>query len=80
MSGNATGDVIDKYAAAEYLQISVASVVRRAKEGAFGAKVGNLWRFRISELDEYYTAQRGKTANAPQDVNDETQTGNARTN
>ena len=39
--------------AAEYLMVSRATMVRLAKSGQVGRKVGKLWRFRRDDLDRY---------------------------
>jgi excisionase family DNA binding protein len=45
--------VIDVKEAAEYLRVSPQTVVRLAKKGEIGRKVGNLWRFPVSGLERY---------------------------
>jgi len=44
---------------AEYLQVSRDSIYRMAQKGEIPAsKVGNLWRFKKEEIDEWMKNQR----------------------
>lgn len=46
-------EIVDKEGAAEYLGVSTDTIVRWAKKGIIGNKVGGLWRFSISQLHDY---------------------------
>lgn len=46
-------EVLDKHEAADYLRVSVFTLIRRAKEGVIGRRLGRDWRFTMSELRDY---------------------------
>jgi excisionase family DNA binding protein len=45
--------VVDVRGAAEYLLVSPQTVIRLAKKGHIGRKVGKLWRFTLTGLERY---------------------------
>lgn len=45
--------VVDQEKAAKYLGVSKYTVVRLAKKGHFGRKVGKAWRFPMIQLEQY---------------------------
>jgi excisionase family DNA binding protein len=45
--------VVDVREAAEYLRVSPQTIVRLAKKGHIGRKVGKQWRFPLSGLERY---------------------------
>lgn len=45
--------VVDVKGAAAYLQVCPQTVVKLAKQGHFGRKVGVLWRFTLGGLQRY---------------------------
>lgn len=45
--------VVDVREAAEYLRVSPQTIVRLAKKGHIGRKVGKLWRFTLTGLERY---------------------------
>ncbi len=49
---------------AEYLQVSRDSIYRLAQKGKIPAsKIGNLWRFKKEEIDEWMHLNRNKSKN-----------------
>lgn len=46
-------EVLDVKEAAEYLRVSTEWVYRKAREGKIGTRLGELWRFPISQLRDY---------------------------
>lgn len=46
-------EVVDKYGAADYLGLSVTTIMRRARAGVIGRPLGKKWRFTMSELRDY---------------------------
>lgn len=52
--------VVDAKGAAEYLGVCPQTVVKLAKQGHFGRKVGVLWRFTLSGLERYLDGEGAK--------------------
>jgi excisionase family DNA binding protein len=54
-------DVLDAKEVAQMLKVSVRTVVRLAERGEIVAfKVGDLWRFHRSDIDDYIEEQKRK--------------------
>lgn len=57
---------------AELLNVSVRSVIRLAERGEMVAfKVGGLWRFHRSDVDDYITRQKQKQQQSKRDEGEE---------
>ena len=57
----ASEDILDPKEVAQILRVSVRTVVRLAERGEIVAfKVGDLWRFHRSDIDNYIEAQKRK--------------------
>jgi excisionase family DNA binding protein len=53
MENIAMGRPMTTKEAAEYLRVHELTLIKMARQGHFGRKMGKSWRFRLSDLDRY---------------------------
>jgi hypothetical protein len=70
-------EVVDKYAAAEYLGLSPWTVMRRANEGIIGRRLGKKWRFTMNELRAYANGSLTADSATRGASNEQVQAGNS---